>query len=100
MKRTHISLGAAFFGAFIAWLIIVVFLPELLYVETAYNIVVFSFAGGGVVTSMVLWLRARKQRVALGGDCAPRKQAVRNTDLNLVTCSPAELVHADEIASR
>lgn len=59
MKRTFISLGTAFLAAFLAWLTIVVFLPTL-YIETAFNIVVLSFVGAGVITPLGLWLRGRK----------------------------------------
>jgi len=59
MKHTLISLGGAFLGAFIAWLVIVLFLPSL-YVETAFNIVVLAFVGAGIVTPLALWLCARR----------------------------------------
>lgn len=62
MKRALISLGAAFFGGFLAWLFIVVFLPSM-YVEKSFNVVILSFVGSGIVAALVLWARARKRRV-------------------------------------
>jgi len=59
MKRTLISLGAAFFVAFSVWLTIVVFTPTL-YVEKAFVIIVYPSIAAGIVTALVLWLRARQ----------------------------------------
>jgi hypothetical protein len=60
MKRTFISLGVAFLLAFLEWLTIVVFAPTM-NVEKAGNIIVLSFIGTAVVTSLLLrwWGRPR-----------------------------------------
>jgi len=56
MKTTLISLGVAVLVAVIVYLA----LPANMYVETALNIIVLSFAGAGVATWIVARARGRR----------------------------------------
>jgi hypothetical protein len=60
MKRTFISLGVAFLVVALVYVSIFFFDPGM-NVEKAFNIIVLSFIGSAVVTSLVLMLRGRRR---------------------------------------
>ncbi|QYG01163.1 MULTISPECIES: hypothetical protein [Massilia] len=57
MKTTLISLGVALIVAVLVYLA----LPAKMYVETALNIIVLSFAGAGIATWILVRARGRRR---------------------------------------
>lgn len=60
MKAVLIAFGVAFLVAALVYLA----LPDDMYVETAFNIIVLSFAGTGVTTFLVVKARAHRSTVS------------------------------------
>jgi hypothetical protein len=59
MKRTFISLGAAFLMAVLIWFGLGVFAPDI-YVEKAFVWIVYPSMGAGIVTALVWRPRSRR----------------------------------------
>jgi hypothetical protein len=58
MKRTLISIGVAFLVATLVYLA----LPAEMYVEKAGNIIVITFTGAAIVTSLLLRRKRKRKR--------------------------------------
>lgn len=57
MKTVLISLGIAFVVAALVYMT----LPDQMYVEKAFNIIVLAFAGSATITWLLIRMRARKR---------------------------------------
>jgi len=58
MKRTFLSVGAAFLAAVLIWFGLGVFAPDI-YVEKAFVIIVYPSIGAGIITALVWRPRSR-----------------------------------------
>ena len=61
MKRTFLSVGAAFLAAVLVWFGLGVFAPDI-YVEKAFVIIVYPSIAAGIITALVWRPRIRRRQ--------------------------------------